>query len=134
MTLASGESDVSTGEIEFTLGGVRRINSGSSLYPVYLSVYAASSNDEITIHEGSFISVSFKETTSSLNDSKEEVFVLSRKPNKRLNDDFTWDRFAGKPSLEDNRLSPRSYTNKIRYGGKYIQDQVVNPVSSFNGN
>lgn len=60
-----------------------------------------------------------------------ENWTVSRKPNRRINDDATWDLLQGKPSLIDTGIESRVLENKIRYGGRFINDSIINPISSF---
>lgn len=118
-----------------TIDGVHELDyDGNGMSSIVLRLsHADAGAGTVTISKNSYIhAVSASEDNQGILDSSFTTkYALSRKPNKRREDDFTWDRSSGKPSLEDNGIAARTYETKIRYGGKYVEDAVINPVSSF---
>lgn len=87
-----------------------------------------------TFKKGSYIYGYFKgeESLQVPNFEAKERWGLSRKPNRRTNDDFTQDILQGKPSITDSGIAARDLEGKFRYGGRFVENSLINPISSFN--
>ena len=125
-TIPVSGSAVFSGSIDVTL-------SPTVVKSFALVVTSTTAGNSLTINEGSYIYGVLNEDLeeSVISSDKKEEWGLSRKPNRRESDDFTWDLLQGKPSLVDTGIDSRVLDNKIRYGERFIEDSIINPISSF---
>lgn len=124
---AGANQETYSGIIEYT-------HDGNGVVNVCIEAYANLFNEDITFYKGGYVYVENTDdqnTLTSLSNEYNEYYTLSRKPNKRISEDSSWDRHSGKPSVQDTQIEATSFTNKFRWGGKYIDDASTNPISSF---
>lgn len=126
--VSGGEERIISGEIEVDLDSARAKS--------YRLVTQSTSAFTITttLKKGSYLYAYFKgeENLQVPNFEGKERWGLSRKPNRRENDDFTQDLLQGKPSVTDSQIDALNLVGKIRYGGRYVENSLINPISSFN--
>jgi hypothetical protein len=117
------------------LSGVEEIDlSRSELTTVSLIASTSSGTTNVTLKSGSYLLGNLSEDVfeTSIKSEKIDQWGLSRKPNNREDDDFTWDVPYGRPLLEDRGLAQKVLDNKIRFGARFVEDALFNPISSFN--
>jgi hypothetical protein len=95
---------------------------------------SATTAAEIVIHKGSYMYglIGGQESSVPVYSRTQRKHALVRQPNLRENDDFTWDRPYGRPIIIDSGRDPKMLETKIRWGERFIEDALLNPISSFN--
>lgn len=87
---------------------------------------------ELIVGRGTTLSVASAEEYNNANfiHNESHFYGLARTANKKGNY-HSWDRPSGKPSVEWSGKTPKTLSNKFRWGGKYILNAEINPISSF---
>jgi len=95
---------------------------------------SGSTNTDVNLLSGSYILANLEEdiVQTSIASNKEDQWGLCRKPNRIRNNDFYWDRPRGRGVFTDRGNEPRTLDNKIRWGARFVEDSLFNPISSFN--